>query len=204
MITVIDYGMGNLKSVVKAFEFIGADVEVASTAREAEKAETIVVPGVGAFDDCMKTLNKKGLDTVINRHIFEGLPYLGICLGHQILFEEHEESRKRMPGLGIFPGTVRRFPDDFKVPHMGWNQIKIYRKKCPLLQNVEEREMFYFVHSYYTEPLDSRIVAARTDYGVNFTSMIWDGACLYSVQFHPEKSQNAGLQILRNFAELYG
>ncbi|MEW6534756.1 MAG: imidazole glycerol phosphate synthase subunit HisH [Candidatus Auribacterota bacterium] len=204
MITVVDYGMGNLRSVVKAFEHVGAEVEVVSTAKAVDKATALVVPGVGAFDDCMTTLGKANLDEAINRHIFHGKPYLGICLGHQILFEAHEESRKKIPGLGIFPGTVRRFPSDLKVPHMGWNQIKIYRKKCPLLRGVEDGEMFYFVHSYYTEPLDSRIVATRTDYGVNFTSMIWDGSLLYSVQFHPEKSQNAGLQILKNYTELYG
>lgn len=204
MISVVDYGMGNLRSVIKAFEHVNASVELVSKAIEIERAHTLVVPGVGAFDDCMATLNKKNLDTAIKRHIFKGKPYLGICLGHQILFEVNEESRKNCPGLGIFPGTVRKFSTEMKVPHMGWNQIKIYRKKCPLLRGIEDGESFYFVHSYYTEPLDSRIVAARTDYGINFTSMIWDGAKLYSVQFHPEKSQKAGLLILKNFSELYG
>ena len=204
MITVVDYGMGNLKSVVKAFEHVGASVTVVSSAVAIEKAHTLVVPGVGAFDDCMETLAKKNLDAAIKRHIFKGKPYLGICLGHQILFEVHEESRKNIAGLGIFPGSVRKFPPDLKVPHMGWNKIKIYRKKCPILRDIEDGESFYFVHSYYTEPLDSRITVTRTDYGVNFTSMIWDGEKLYSMQFHPEKSQNAGLLILKNFNKLYG
>ncbi len=204
MITVVDYGMGNLKSVVKAFEHIGATVKLTSKSSDVEKAHALVVPGVGAFDDCMLTLSKKNLDTAIRRHIFKGKPYLGICLGHQILFDTHEESRKHIPGLGIFPGTVRRFPDDLKVPHMGWNQLKFYRKKCPLFKGIDDGTSFYFVHSYYTEPTDSRIVAARTDYGVNFASMIWDGARTYSMQFHPEKSQNAGLTMLKNFYTIYG
>jgi len=203
MITVVDYGMGNLKSVVKALEHVGAQVELTSSSSQVEKAHSLVVPGVGAFDDCMINLKKKNLDTAIRKHIFKGRPYLGICLGHQILFEVNEESRKNFMGLGIFPGTVRKFPQNLKVPHIGWNQIKIYRKKCPLLRGIEDGESFYFVHSFYTEPIDSRIVATRTDYGLNFTSMIWDGAKLFSVQFHPEKSQNAGLALLKNFCELF-
>ncbi len=203
MITVVDYGMGNIKSVVKALEYVGAQVELTSSSSQVEKAHSLIVPGVGAFDDCMANLKKKNLDTAIRKHIFKGRPYLGICLGHQILFEANEESRKNQTGLGIFPGTVRKFVQNLKVPHIGWNQIKIYRKKCPILKGIEDGESFYFVHSYYTEPIDSRIVAARTDYGINFTSMIWDGAKLFSVQFHPEKSQKAGLALLKNFCELF-
>lgn len=203
MITVVDYGMGNLKSVVKAFEHLGVSIKITGKSRDIEKAHCLVVPGVGAFDDCMETLQDKHLVPAIKKHIYFGKPYLGICLGHQILFENHEESRKKIQGIGIFPGTVRRFTDDLKVPHMGWNQIKIYKKKCPLLRGIEDEEWFYFVHSYYVEPIDSRIVAARTDYGINFASILWDGARLFSVQFHPEKSQNAGLKILKNFCDIY-
>jgi len=203
MITVVDYGMGNLKSVVKALEHVGATVELSSSPEKIERAGAIVVPGVGAFDDCMDSLVDKGLDEVIKEHIFNGKPYLGICLGHQILFDTNEESRNNSKGLGIFPGAVIRFADDLKVPHMGWNQLDICKPKCPLLKDIEDEESFYFVHSYYTEPIDSKIVAGRTDYGVNFASMLWDGNNLFSVQFHPEKSQNAGLKILENFCGLF-
>lgn len=203
MITVVDYGMGNLKSVVKALQHVGATVELTSSPKKIERAGAIVVPGVGAFDDCMDNLINKGLDEVIKQHIFSGKPYLGICLGHQILLDTNEESRKNAKGLGIFSGSVIRFADDLKVPHMGWNQLDICKPKCPLLKGIEDDESFYFVHSYYTEPIDSKIVAGRTDYGVNFASMLWDGGNLFSVQFHPEKSQNAGLKMLENFCGLF-
>lgn len=199
MITIVDYGMGNLKSVVKAFEHIGAEVAVTSDAETAYRAKALVVPGQGAFDDCMEALTSKNLDSAIKDHIFEGKPYLGICIGHQILFETHEESKKNTPGLGIYHGTVRKFPSDLKVPHMGWNQVEFSTDQCPLFKDIKDGESFYFVHSYYTEPVEKRIVAAQTDYGFHFASVLWDGAFMFSVQFHPEKSQNSGLKLLKNF-----
>jgi glutamine amidotransferase len=200
MIAIIDYGMGNLRSVEKGFLRVGVDVMVTSDPEEVEMADGIVLPGVGAFRDCMRELKNLSLVDTIVDSIKKGKPYLGICLGLQVLFSESEEFG-RCRGFDILSGRVVRFKvDDLKVPHMGWNQIRI-RKDNPLLRGIEDNAYFYFVHSYYVVPDDESIISTTTDYGTEFTSMIWKDN-IYAVQFHPEKSQRMGLQMLRNFGDV--
>src|SRR3989338_7600283 len=213
MIAVIDYGMGNLRSVAKALESAGAnEVRVSSDAGIIRGADKIVLPGVGAIKEAMRELKRLNLIEVIHENIFKK-PFLGICLGLQLLFERSEEGG-RVRGLGVFKGTVRRFPDRLKVPHMGWNQINIKYQKSKtkntnqkpkisnlFLKNIPENSFFYFCHSYYAAPQDKNIIAATTDYGLEFASAIRKDN-LFACQFHPEKSQSLGLRLLKNFVEL--
>ncbi len=203
MIAVVDYGMGNLRSVSKALERVGADTEVTADARTIERADAVVLPGVGAFARCMENLSQSGLEGPV-REAAATKPFLGICVGMQILFEESEEFG-RVAGLGILPGRVRRFDGaggTLKVPHMGWNTIE-KRGEPPLLAAVEEGARVYFVHSYYVEAGDPEIVAATTTYGSVVCSAAWRKN-LFAVQFHPEKSQAVGLAILADFCRLAG
>ncbi len=202
MIAVVDYGMGNLRSVEKALERLGADVEVISDGERLSLADKVVLPGVGAFKDTMDGISERGLKETICEFINSGRPYLGICMGLQILFDESKEGG-RFKGLGILKGKVERFKarGDLKVPHMGWNQIEIRRNgRCPLLRDVRDKSYFYFDHSYYVAPEDDVTIAA-TDYGIEFASMVWKDN-IYGAQFHPEKSQANGVRMLKNFIEL--
>lgn len=200
MIAIIDYGMGNLRSVEKAFLKVGVDVTVTSQPETISRADGIVLPGVGAFRDCIQGLGGLELIDVIVDSIKKGKPYLGICLGLQVLFSESEEFG-RCRGLNIIRGKVVRFPSSrLKVPHMGWNEVKIQRNN-PLLEGIHDRSYFYFVHSFYVIPEDSSVISTTTDYGLDFTSMIWKDN-IFAVQFHPEKSQSKGLRILKNFGKI--
>ncbi|MBI4825126.1 MAG: imidazole glycerol phosphate synthase subunit HisH [Nitrospirae bacterium] len=200
MIAIIDYGMGNLRSVEKGFQKAGVEVMVTNRPEDVKNADGVVLPGVGAFKDCMRELTNLDLTTAIVESIKSGKPFLGICLGLQVLFSESEEFGRCM-GLDIFKGKVPRFPkSSLKVPHMGWNEIKI-RKENPLLKGIPDKSYFYFVHSYYVVPEDSSIISTTTDYGIEFTSSIWKDN-VYAVQFHPEKSQALGLRLLRNFGDI--
>lgn len=198
MIAIIDYGMGNLRSVEKGFLKVGADAKVVTDAKAVDNAKAVVLPGVGAFRDCMRNLEQMSLIDSIVRSIQKGKPYLGICLGLQVLFTESEEFGI-YKGLDVFKGKVVRFQIDLKVPHMGWNNVKILRKP-PLFGGITNESFFYFVHSYYVVPDDNTIIATTTDYGVSFTSMVWKDN-IFATQFHPEKSQETGLRILKNFGD---
>jgi glutamine amidotransferase len=197
-IVIIDYGMGNLRNVQRGFERIGFEAEVTRNKKEIQRASAIVLPGVGAFKDCMTNLEKNGLVEPILRSIEKGKPYLGICLGLQILFSESEEFGSHK-GLGVIRGRVVKFrPDpEHKVPHMGWNTIEIERE-VPLLHGIVSGDFFYFVHSYYVIPKENQWVSTLTTYGEPFVSSIWKEN-IFATQFHPEKSQQKGLMILENF-----
>jgi glutamine amidotransferase len=205
MIAIVDYGMGNLRSVKKAFENLGFPANVTRNPEEILNSNGLVLPGVGAFGDCMKNLEEYGLVEPIKAFIETGKPFLGICLGLQLLFEESEES-PGVEGLGVLRGRVVRFPrlekEGLKVPHMGWNQIEI-KKPTPVLKGIPEGSWFYFVHSYYPEPENNSINALQTHYGVEFTSAV-ESENIFACQFHPEKSSTMGLKILENFALLCG
>ena len=200
MVAVVDYGMGNLRSVQKAFERIGAEAEITSDPRAVIAADRLVLPGVGAFGDAMEGLRQRDLIEPILSFLESGKPFLGICLGLQLLFDESDEGSEPCPGLGVIPGRVARFEDspDFKVPHMGWNQV-IAQKQSPLLEGVDDGSWFYFVHSYYVIATRQDDVLLETDYTSNFCSAIAHGS-IFATQFHPEKSQHGGLRLLKNFA----
>jgi glutamine amidotransferase len=199
-IVIIDYGMGNLRNVQKAFEKIGFDARLTRNKNEIGRASAIVLPGVGAFKDCVENLKKYGLVEPLLRSIEKGKPYLGICLGLQILFSESEEFGSHK-GLDLIKGKVVRFvPDpEHKVPHMGWNTIE-KEKEGPMLQGIERGDFFYFVHSYYVIPDKTQWISSFTTYGKPFVSSIWKEN-LFATQFHPEKSQQKGLRILENFVK---
>ena len=203
MIAVVDYGMGNLRSVQKAFEVVGSDAIVTSDPQRIAEARSVVLPGVGAFKDCMDNLNAMGLTEPVCQAIHIGKPFLGICLGLQLLFE-HSVEFGTVPGLGILPGKVQRFdPDaypDLKVPHMGWNTLNV-KKSTALLEPTSAHPFFYFVHSYYVQPEDPGVIATTTEYGVEFVSGI-QHENIHAFQFHPEKSQKAGLTLLKKFSSL--
>ena len=200
MIAIIDYGMGNLRSVQKGFEKVGRDAFITRDPEQVAKAQSVVLPGVGAFADAMANLKASGLDQAVLRAVADGKPFLGICLGQQLLFEASEEWGLT-EGLGIFPGRVRRFPEgDLKVPHMGWNQVEI-QKGNPLLDGIPDKSAFYFVHSYYVDPVDPEVVLGVTEYGVRFSSFVGRDK-IFGIQFHPEKSSALGLKILDNFGRL--
>ncbi len=206
MIAIIDYGMGNLRSVQKALEKAGAEARVVHAPEEVDQAAKLVLPGVGAFRDAAAHLREQGLVEPILRFIQSGRPFLGICLGLQLLFDVSYEDGEHK-GLGVLPGKVVRFdfrdiPEarGFKIPHMGWNQVR-WDRPCPLLEGLTSGEYFYFVHSYYVDPADPSVSLGRCEYGVTFTAMAWRDN-VYATQFHPEKSQRAGLTILRNFVAL--
>jgi len=199
-IVIVDYGMGNLRNVEKGFEKIGFEARLTRNKREIERSSAIVLPGVGAFKDCMENLKKYGLVEPLLRSIEKGKPYLGICLGLQILFSESEEFGSH-EGLDLIKGKVVRFvPNpEHKVPHMGWNTIE-KEKEVPLLQGIESGDFFYFVHSYYVIPDKTEWISSFTTYGKPFVSSIWKEN-LFATQFHPEKSQRKGLRILENFVK---
>jgi len=216
MIAIIDYGMGNIHSVKKAVESMGASAQVTDKPQDLERAEKIIFPGVGAFGDALVELKQRGLDEAIKKSVRSGKAFLGICLGLQVLFEESAESAG-VKGLGLLKGKVKKFPlqKGLKIPHMGWNQIKKVTRSpclsgrqaghqvtgvCPLLKNIPDNAYVYFCHSYYPEPKESDVIAASTDYGIDFAAVVWQDN-IYGVQFHPEKSQDVGLEILKNFVE---
>jgi len=199
MIALIDYGVGNLLSVAKALESVGGQIELVDNPADLQRADAVILPGVGNFGDGMEHLNQRGLASAVLDSINSGKPFLGICLGMQLLLEGSEEA-PGMKGLGVFKGQVVRFPDGpEKVPHMGWNSINI-RNQCHNLDQVADGSFFYFVHSYYVRPTDASVVAASCSYMVDFAAILARGN-VFATQFHPEKSQNCGLTILRNFVK---
>lgn len=203
LISILDYGMANLRSVQKAFEQVGQSASIICTPQEIERAERLVLPGVGAFADAVATLREKQMAGPIAEHISRGRPFLGICLGLQMLFDVGYEDGTHQ-GLGIIPGKCIRFEVDrthgLKVPHMGWNQLR-FRSASPLLRDLPDGCNVYFVHSYHVFPADASVIATTTDYGGEFVSSIWRNNVL-ATQFHPEKSQKIGLQMLANFARI--
>ena len=200
---IIDYGMGNLRSVSKAIEHLGGSIYVGSDPKKLSRSKKLILPGVGAFGDAIHELRKRGLIPFIHEAVRRGTPLLGVCLGLQLFFERSAESPS-VKGLGIWKGSVVRFRRKknaaIKIPHMGWNQVR-FRKTSPLVSHVKHNAHFYFVHSYYAQPRDKRLIVGETDYGVLFPTILAAGA-VFAVQFHPEKSQKAGLQILKNFMRL--
>lgn len=199
MIAIVDYGMGNLRSVQKGFEKAGWSAAIVKDAQALSAASGVVLPGVGAFARAVENLKRTRLVEPILQAISVGKPFLGICLGMQLLFEVGEEWGLTA-GLGVLPGRVRRLPESLKVPHMGWNQV-FFRKKSPLMGGVKEGAHFYFVHSYYVETQQKDLVSGVTEYGIKFTSVVEKGN-VFGIQFHPEKSSALGLQILQNFGGL--
>jgi len=200
-IGVVDYGMGNLRSVSKALETLGFPTRVSGDPAELRRCRGIVLPGVGAFRDCMENLSRQGLLPFLNDALADARPFLGICLGQQLLFTESEEFG-RHKGLGFIPGKVVRFPAgaSLKIPHMGWNRVE-FATDHPMLRGIPSGSYFYFVHSYYVVPDDPSVIACRTSYGIEFASGVGAGNLL-AVQFHPEKSQVAGLALLSNFGNM--
>lgn len=201
MIAIIDYGMGNLRSVQKGFDRVGHQAIVTDDPAEVQRASKVVLPGVGAFEDAIAELRRRRLVTPVLAAIDSGKPFLGICLGLQLLFDvSHENGRHE--GLGVFRGQVVRFqvPAEYSVPHMGWNQVAIQHRP-PILEGIPDGTYFYFVHSYYVAPSDPGIIATQTEYSLPFCSMIWRDN-VFATQFHPEKSQADGLRVLKNFGEL--
>lgn len=199
-IVIVDYGMANLRSVQKAFEKVGAGAVISADPNAFADADKLVLPGVGAFRDAIARLREANFVNPIKRHIDQGKPFLGICLGLQLLFTRSYEDGVH-EGLDIFPGEIVRFENvpGLKVPHMGWNQLRI-RKPAPIFRDLPPEPSVYFVHSYYVKPKDASIIAAETDYPTPFTSVIWKDNVM-ATQFHPEKSQKVGLAMLRNFVE---
>ncbi|MBI2870489.1 MAG: imidazole glycerol phosphate synthase subunit HisH [Candidatus Omnitrophica bacterium] len=229
MIAIVDYGMGNLRSVEKALEHVGGKALVTSDPAQVEGADKVIVPGVGAFDQAIRELRTRRLWDPLQGFVRAGKPFLGVCLGFQLLFESSEEGQGA-EGLGVFRGRVRRFRFEgrgtkdvgrrtwdvgrkardqrpatsdqrLKIPHMGWNTVTYKKGRCPLFKGVPDDSFFYFVHSYYADCTDRGVVAGETEYGVGFASALWGGA-VFGTQFHPEKSQAVGLQLLKNFVEL--
>ena len=218
MIAVVDYGMGNLASVAKAVRFLGHEARVTSDPKQLARAGAVILPGVGAFGEAMRELRRRKLVKPVLDSVAAGKPFLGLCLGLQLLFESSEES-PGVRGLGLMPGEVRRFPrrKGLKVPHMGWNSLelssppsvgaegKLQRgsdsrfRENDLLRGIPDGSFVYFVHSYFAAPEEKGLVAARTRYGGSFPSVLWDGGRVWATQFHPEKSQKWGLKILANF-----
>ena len=198
-IAVIDYDMGNLHSACKGLEFAGAKTLVTDAIADIEKADGVVLPGVGAFDPAMQHLRSRNLIDPIRRIALSGKPFLGICVGMQVLFEGSEEGSE--PGLGIFSGMVRRFKAEpgLTIPHMGWNQLALTQPECPLWNNIPEASWVYFVHSFYTEPAERAVTAATITHGSQTVTAAVAQGNLMAVQFHPEKSSESGLQILSNF-----
>ena len=203
-IGVIDYGMGNLRSVSKAVEHLGGSVYVGSNRKKLSRANKLILPGVGAFGHAIRELKKRKLIEVILESVKKEKPLLGICLGLQLFFESSAED-PGVEGLGIWKGMVRQFSirkyPNLKIPHMGWNQVRLKSKSLPILSQFKDRGYFYFVHSYYAQPKDTSLIAGETDYGIKFPAVLGSGTT-FAVQFHPEKSQRLGLQILKNFIRL--
>lgn len=203
MIAIIDYGAGNLQSVKKALDYLGEPNLITAKSSEIEAADALILPGVGSFGDAMQSLSDSGLLETVRAAALSDTPFLGICLGLQLLFPESEES-KGVKGLGVLPGKIIKFPGDMglKIPQIGWNSINI-REGCKLYAGVPQNAYVYFVHSYYLQAADPEVVAATAEYGVTFHASVADEAHrLYATQFHPEKSGAVGLRILRNFAAM--
>jgi len=206
MIAIIDYDIGNLRSVQKAIEHVGADARLITTPRELARADKVVLPGVAAFGDAIDELRSMGLAEPLRNAVAEGMPFLGFCLGLQLLFEESSENG-RHAGLGILPGKVVRFEFSLadlaghrlSVPHMGWNQLSI-RRPCPMLEGIDDGAFVFFAHSYHVVPADETVIATTTDYGMEFVSSVWKDN-IFATQFHPEKSQAVGLRLLENFVK---
>jgi glutamine amidotransferase len=196
---IIDYGMGNLGSVSNACKFLGLDATVLSTPAQMERCRAIILPGVGAFGDCMAHLTQHGFVEPLRQWIARGNPFMGICLGLQALFQSSEET-PGVEGLAIFKGSVKRFQmaPELKVPQIGWNAVKQKKPACPMFAGVDNGAYFYFVHSFFVAPEDPAIIAGETDYGSSYCSAVWKEN-VFAVQFHPEKSQAVGLQMLKNF-----
>jgi len=203
VIALVDYGSGNLRSVQKALLKVGAEVQIVTSPKPLQEARAAVLPGVGAFDDCIQALEKQELLIASKEFIQSGKPFLGICVGYQALFDKSEEFNSCAAGLGIFSGSVVRFAekDGIKIPQIGWNQIEITKPACPLFRGIDSGSYVYFVHSFFPKPTDDSLAATRTTYGETFASSVWRDN-VFATQFHPEKSQNVGLRLLRNFVEL--
>ena len=203
MIALLDYGAGNLRSVFKALTHVGADVRLVTQPEELSSAQAVVLPGVGAFDDCLNSMHRQELFLAAREFIKTGRPFLGICVGYQALFEKSEEFNSCAVGLGVFGGRVVRFPAQhgLKVPQIGWNRVHFLKSDCPLYKGIADQTYFYFVHSFFPQPTDVSIVATETNYGTAFASSVWRDN-VFATQFHPEKSQRAGLQLLQNFIAL--
>jgi glutamine amidotransferase len=216
-IGIIDYGMGNLGSVSNACKFLGLDAEIISAPGQMDSCRAVILPGVGAFGDCMAHLTEHGFVSPIQKWIASGKPFMGICLGLQALFQTSEET-PGVEGLGIFKGSVKRFSfnaaaasgrcaeagglSHLKIPQIGWNAVNQKKPDCPMFAGVDDGAYFYFVHSFYVAPEDQGIVAGETGYGIKYCSAVWKDN-VFAVQFHPEKSQAAGLQMLKNFGALF-
>jgi glutamine amidotransferase len=203
VIALLDYGSGNLRSVEKALRKVGADLLVTTRPEPLREAHAVVLPGVGAFDDCISAMQRQELLGAVKEFIQTGRPFLGICVGYQALFEKSEEFNSCAAGMNVFGGKVVRFTEQpgLKIPQIGWNQIEIVQPKCPLYRGVTSGSYVYFVHSFFPKPTDASIVATSTEYGETFASSIWRDN-VFATQFHPEKSQKVGLQLLKNFVEL--
>jgi len=203
MIALLDYGSGNLRSVHKSLLKVGAEVRLVQRPEEIGDAGGLVLPGVGAFDDCINALRKQELLEAAKDFIRTGKPFLGICVGYQALFEKSEEFNSCAAGLGVFQGRVVRFSDRFglKIPQIGWNQLQVVRPDCPLYRGIGSDSYVYFVHSFFPQPVNPAIIATRTEYGETFASSVWRDN-VFATQFHPEKSQQVGLRLLGNFVEL--
>jgi glutamine amidotransferase len=199
MIAILDYGAGNLRSVAKAIEAVGRRPIVTDDLSALADTDGLVVPGQGSAVDAMRKLERLGLVEPLRRYVASGRPFLGVCLGEQIIFDSSEEGRG-VACLGLISGTCRLLPPGQKVPHMGWNSVRI-RSSHPLLEGIPDESYFYFVHSYYVDPKDRHVVVGETDYGVTFASIVADGN-VFATQFHPEKSSEFGLRIYRNFVRL--
>jgi len=202
VIALLDYGAGNVRSVQKALVAAGAEVSLVSTPEGLRDAAAVVLPGVGAFDDCVNAMSRQELLEGAREFIRTGRPFLGICVGYQALFERSEEFNSCAAGLGVFKGSVVRFAENgIKVPQIGWNEVEFAQPECPIFEGIESGRHFYFVHSFFPRPEEEGIVAARTTYGDTFASAVWRDN-VFATQFHPEKSQKAGLRLLQNFVAL--
>ena len=202
MIALLDYGAGNVRSVQKALVAAGAEVSLVSAPEGLRDAAAVVLPGVGAFDDCVNAMSRQELLEGAREFIRTGRPFLGICVGYQALFERSEEFNSCAAGLEVFKGSVVRFAENgIKVPQIGWNEVEFAQPECPIFEGIESGHHFYFVHSFFPRPEEEGIVAARTTYGDTFASAVWRDN-VFATQFHPEKSQKAGLRLLQNFVGL--
>jgi glutamine amidotransferase len=203
MIALLDYGSGNIRSVQKALLKAGGDVRISDNPKILKEAHAAVLPGVGAFDDCISAMRKQELFDGVTGFIDSGRPFLGICVGYQALFQSSEEFNSCAAGLSRYQGKVVRFTErpGLKIPQIGWNQIEIVQSACPLYRGIPNGSYVYFVHSFYPKPVDASIVATRTEYGDSFASSIWRDN-VFATQFHPEKSQGVGLKLLENFVEI--